>query len=210
MTPRTRLCEEIAAEMEGEFIITDVPSFVQAYMPFEPTDVDVDAFVNSPSGKGIITRDADQFLRFTEFMDAEVGTEKVYFQPLQTIADRISAAEINGRTRNRFNFRLCPESFIASDIPGSNNIIDACITLDDMEATILTATSIAVVFEFKMNREKAFQVSHSLIRTLCHTQYLQNNTQAVSANVQIMNYDARRMFTFGVPLTVSYFLLTRG
>jgi hypothetical protein len=52
--------------MEGECIITDVQDFVQSYMPFEPTDVDVDAFVNSPSGKETITRDADQCLRFTE------------------------------------------------------------------------------------------------------------------------------------------------
>jgi hypothetical protein len=156
--------------MEGEFIITDVPNFIKSYMPFEPTDVDLDAFVNSPSGKETITRDADQCLRFTEPMHADVGTEKTYFRPLQTIADRISSAEINGRTRNRFNFRLCPESFIASDIPGSNNIVDACITFDDTEAIVLTATNIAVVFEFKMNDDKALEVSNSLIQTLCYTQ----------------------------------------
>ncbi|KAF8176470.1 hypothetical protein BJ912DRAFT_1045964 [Pholiota molesta] len=183
-TARTRLHEEIAAEMEGEFIITDVQNFIKSYMPFEPTDVDVDAVVNSPSGKETITRDADQCLRFTEFMDADVGTEKVYFQPLQTIADRISSTEVNGRTRNKFNFQLCPESFIASNTPGQNNMIDACIALDDTEATILTTAGIAVVFEYTMNSNKSFE----------------NNMQAISANVQIMNDDARRMFTFGITI----------
>ncbi|KAF8191342.1 other/FunK1 protein kinase [Pholiota molesta] len=183
-TARTRLHKEIAAEMEGEFIITDVQNFIKSYMPFEPTGVDVDAVVNSPSGKETITRDADQCLRFTELMDSDVGTEKVYFQPLQTIADRINSAEVNGRTRNKFSFQLCPESFIASNIPGQNNMIDACITLDDTEATILTTAGIAVVFEYTMNSNKSFE----------------NNMRAISANTQIMNDDARRMFTFGVTI----------
>ena len=163
----TDLRDEMAIQMEGEFTFTKVANFVEFYMPFEPTDDNVNTFVKSelfPASEEPIMFHTEHGLRFTDFPVApskSVGTENVCFQPLQKIANRISSAEVGSRTRNKFNFQLCPNSPIASDIPGSNNMIDACITSDD---TILTATSIAVVFEFKTNPEKDIDVSPSPIR----------------------------------------------
>jgi hypothetical protein len=142
--------------MEGEFVIIDVANFIRSYMPFEPTDTDVNNFVDSTSVKEAAIMSED---RFADFEDKGVP-EKQYFKGLEEIAAHIK--EVKGRTRNKFNFRLCPESLIASDIPGSNNMIDACITSDN-NADPLTTTGIAVVFEFKKKAVDEIKVSHSLI-----------------------------------------------
>ena len=171
---RTDLRDEMAVQMEGEFSITK--NFVKFYMPFEPTDDDVNAFVQSAVSTAsekptmYYTEQGLRFIDFTVAPGKDVGTEKACFRTLQTIADRISSAKVEGRTRNEFNFRLCPDSPIASDIPGSNNMIDACITSGDTKATILTATGIAVVFEFKTDAEKEIEASRSFIQTLCCAQ----------------------------------------
>jgi len=73
-------------------------------------------------------------------------------------------------------------------------MIDACITSGDTKATILTATDIAVVFEFKTDAEKA---SRSLIQTLCYAQ---------RPKIRLEQHASR----VGQRLTTSCCLLSRG
>ncbi|KAF9481791.1 hypothetical protein BDN70DRAFT_919607 [Pholiota conissans] len=165
---------ELTTEMKGEFVETDVANFVKSYLPFEPTDANVKKIMANEA----IVEDRRIFKEFKDVPSEAMTTENMYFRTLQTIADKISSVQLMRRPLNRFNFRLCPNSQIASGILGSNNKIDTCITPDDSNS--LTAIGIAVAFEFKMNAKE-----------------LSNNAQVVSANVQIMNDDPRCMFTFG-------------
>lgn len=158
--------------------------------------------------QSLMIRNADRQAVFRYFQSIPTprdGTEAVIYQHLEDIADSISNANVTDRSRNELFFRCCPNKHIVSDIDGSNNQIDACISTHRTVQNVprLEAHNIAVVFEFKLNNAPELVVSTNTLTVATmptHEIYIQiqNNQQAVSANVQIMNDDLRRTSAFGV------------
>ncbi|KAH9487289.1 hypothetical protein JR316_0001359 [Psilocybe cubensis] len=123
-------------------------------------------------------------LRFTDYMKrpgSHGSVEKTVFAPLKTIADAVGSYSntCDGRARNNFQYLHCPQTVILSDIGNSTSRIDACFSNGGSD---LHSKYIAVPIE--QNVSAANRDS--------------NNRRVLSANVQIMNDDVRRMFTYGM------------
>ncbi|KAF9486046.1 hypothetical protein BDN70DRAFT_371207 [Pholiota conissans] len=73
----TNLRNEIAVQIEGEFVITDVANFWKSYIPFEPTDDDLESLEDIMSN----TEQRLQFKCFEDTYTHDSITEKAYFQP---------------------------------------------------------------------------------------------------------------------------------
>ncbi|KAL4259871.1 Fungal-type protein kinase domain-containing protein [Pleurotus pulmonarius] len=67
---------------------------------------------------------------------------------------------------------------------GLDNNVDGCFTSESPDSTTLDTYHLACILEYKLDS----------------TQEIENNKQAVSASVQIMNDDVRRMFTYGITI----------
>ncbi|PPQ88974.1 hypothetical protein CVT25_005073 [Psilocybe cyanescens] len=205
----------IAVEMDREFVRLPVDSFMKEYMPFVPSEDVIerviqqlsDASYQSSPGDESSDEESDQEpiyaalragtslmlhhdnrLMFRDFPQPPTqtnGSEKVVYAPLAKIADQISQIQdlIPERQRNEYHYRDVSSKKIQSDIKGSNNKIDACF-MSGAKNSLPATHDIAVVIEQKLVLEQRGG----------------NNRQAVSANVQIMNDDVRRMFTFGITI----------
>ncbi|KAH9479872.1 hypothetical protein JR316_0008468 [Psilocybe cubensis] len=216
----TALRPIIAVEMDREFIKVPIDTFIKAYLPFEPCKATIDRIIECflpDSGSGspvdattssgecdnldideqlqIAVGDGDSlmlrhgghlmFRAFHRPPSTSDGSEKLIYGPLQDIAHHISLIDnlIPGRDRNEYHYRYVSSNMIKSEIDGSNNKIDACFMRGEEFAKPSTH-NIAVVIEQKLLPEQRGG----------------NNRQAVSANVQIMNDDVRRMFTYGITI----------
>ncbi|KAH9487296.1 hypothetical protein JR316_0001366 [Psilocybe cubensis] len=124
-------------------------------------------------------------LRFTNYMmrpgRQSLGNKSVFAQ-LKSIADAVGghSETCDGRVRNDFHYLNCPDAVISSNIGGFKNKIDACFSNGGSD---LNVKNIAVPIE-----QQAWVAS----------KYFTSDRQVVSANVQIMNDDVRRMFTYGM------------
>ncbi|KJA29937.1 hypothetical protein HYPSUDRAFT_247131 [Hypholoma sublateritium FD-334 SS-4] len=174
---------QISEEMDGEFLVYDSGVFMAKYLPFVPTDADIAKCTRGMLESHLMLRQ-DGLLRFKDFVnisDRIDASEKVAYEHLVAIADSIGRYELipEGRSRNRYHYRKFPGATIRSNIAGSNTKIDACIT-SSAEGLPPTTSSIAVPAEYNLHTADRYD----------------NNRKVVSANVQIMNADPRRMFTF--------------
>jgi hypothetical protein len=241
----TKLRDEIALQMDGEFVECPVGTFVAHYLPFEPAESDLNAFIANathaeqppaapsslmPLDGARMTRTSSQgrtpsvipprshhILEFVEgelrFIDYHAvpttsGENKTYSY-LERIMRVISEATVDGRPQNGYHYHACPNATVTSEIPGANKI-DGCI-VSDLFVTAngqvdVKATGIAVAFEYKLesgpnsNLERVTEVRFDPASPLPRfaENHPQNNKQVVSANVQIMNDDVRRMFSYRV------------
>ncbi|KDQ22365.1 hypothetical protein PLEOSDRAFT_1051064, partial [Pleurotus ostreatus PC15] len=184
----SKLRDHIAEQMEGEFSIVSVEAFMSHYLPFEPTEDDVKDMEKSLAEMKLsVLVEVDGELRFHEFLVPPCnanGTETPSYRPLEDISRAIASVPVEGRTRNEFSFRVCPNTVIKSQIAGSDNRVDGCFTSEDPESKTLDTSRLACILEYKLNR----------------LQEVENNKQALSASVQIMNDDVRRMFTYGITI----------
>ncbi|KAJ8507113.1 hypothetical protein ONZ45_g10482 [Pleurotus djamor] len=186
----TELRGEIGIQMNAEFIETDFTTFGSAYLPFEPDESHVDTVMDYIHPM-VLVSDGDHFSKFPEPPVAGVDTEASYFKGLVEIAKAVGEAPPpRGRERNEFEFCHCPTTTITSAIPASNNLIDACIIRKSSESVHVQA--ISCPFEFNIERAQKFEI------------------KITSANIQIMNDDPRRTFTYGITIvsdavTVWYF-----
>ncbi|KAH9476728.1 hypothetical protein JR316_0010643 [Psilocybe cubensis] len=202
-----QLRNQIAREMDGEFITCPVESFMETYLPFVPTEKETQYFVKKllediPTGRGagpyalrsdtdpissVLTGDETNFA-FRAYppkkkMAVLTDNEIAVFKGWEKIAETIGNIDYPGqRNRNKFSYVNVPYKPIDSPNRGSNNKIDAAFVAAFEKNKPLLTTDIAVVMEHKLSE----------------SQKRQNALQAVSANVQIMNDDVRRMFTFGI------------
>ncbi|KAH9487297.1 hypothetical protein JR316_0001367 [Psilocybe cubensis] len=210
-------------QMDNEFVECSVDVFLEHYLPFEPSELAVEVCILRLLGKDPVptsnategypspeqaaralrrstcltplhqpVNDKEQpilsevileettALRFTDYMERpskQEAVEKTLFAPLKSIADAVGgySETCDGRVRNNFQYLNCTERVISSDIGGSNNRIDACFSNGGND---LYTKDIAVPIEQKVS--------------------CANRDLVVSANVQIMNDDVRRMFTYGM------------
>ncbi|KAH9474513.1 hypothetical protein JR316_0012974 [Psilocybe cubensis] len=185
-------------EMDGDFVTCSIDKFMRCYLPFLPLDNDINRCLDEHLiPDNIITRIVDkagqESLLFTEFPDTPVivvgkKNEMQIYSPLADIAKSIGnysfqvPAGEKPRTRNRFNYRNAYNSTIKSDIEGSNHKNDGCFTSDP--DNILSTWGTAVPVEQQVRAK--------------HEDRLDNIEKILSANVQIMNDDVRRMFTYGI------------
>ncbi|PPQ83150.1 hypothetical protein CVT25_005393 [Psilocybe cyanescens] len=184
---------QIAHKMEQEFVLCDLDAFMKEYLPFVPDDAYVRECV---SGKlrscKLVSGTFTSTLRFTKYsppLTTSVSEIETYAD-LKEISDVIGEYVYPGRSRNIFHYQNTPHSAIDSDIDGSTHNVDACFTSDPAPLAHsptklrLNTTSMAVPMVHKLTVQQVYD----------------NNKQIVSANVQIMNDDVRRMFTFGITI----------
>ncbi|KAJ8469357.1 hypothetical protein ONZ45_g16918 [Pleurotus djamor] len=180
----TELRRQIGNQMDTEFIETDFTTFALAYMPFVPEEHYIDNVMKRIRKETM----NDLGSRFRDFLDVPhvgVDTEASYFSGLLKIAEAIGQVPPPpGRERNEFEFRHCPTTQIGSSIPGSNNLIDACIIRKSSAS--LHDQAISCPLEFKIKKTPKLLTK--------------NNLQITSASIQIMNDDPRRMFTYGITI----------
>ncbi|KAF4622215.1 hypothetical protein D9613_009193 [Agrocybe pediades] len=128
--------------------------------------------------------------------------ETTAYLPLENITKAIATAAsgvqefASTRTQN-YVYRHCPSKRIHSDIAGSNNEVDAHEPSAKVKGKVC-ARDIASVLEFRT--KEMGDLSNSA----------DNNVKVVSANVQIMNEDPRRMFSYrftieGYEMSMWYF-----
>ncbi|KAF4581315.1 hypothetical protein EYR40_002903 [Pleurotus pulmonarius] len=184
----TKLRDHIAEQMEGEFSIVSVEGFMSHYLPFEPAEDDVKDMEKTLSEMTLsVLVKEDGIHRFHKFRTPPCtidGQETPSYKPLDDISSAIASVPVEGRTRNKFSFRVCPNTVIKSQIAGSDNKVDGCFTSEDPESKTLDTSRLACILEYKLDS----------------TQENENNKQALSASVQIMNDDVRRMFTYGITI----------
>ncbi|PPQ90042.1 hypothetical protein CVT25_006359 [Psilocybe cyanescens] len=210
-TDLTQLRPTIAKEMDGEFVRCPIDEFLKAYLPFAPDEAETKHFVRTllqdiPSAstvsggqqirsgakpkRSILLGDEELYqLRHYPKLDIKRsthGSEIVAYQAWVDIAQAIGNIQHpqDTRKRNQYTYRNMPSKRIAADIQGSNNKIDAAFIRTCELFEPLRTTDIAVVIEQKLST----------------ADNRKNALQAVSANVQIMNDDIRRMFTFGITI----------
>ncbi|KAH9485701.1 hypothetical protein JR316_0002614 [Psilocybe cubensis] len=108
------------------------------------------------------------------FTTTSNGSQQVACLFLQKIAQYVSSIDnlIPGREHNEYHYRQVSSNTMKSEIDGSTNSLDACLMQGEESATPSTH-NIAVVIE-------------------------PNHRQAILANIQIMNDDIRRMFTYAI------------
>ena len=140
--------------MDREFLIYDTDIFIDKYLPFVPNEADITNCTRNMLESHLMLRGQDGQLRFKYFVDIPNridSSENVAYEPLVAIADSIGQYEITSerRIRNRYHYRNCPNTTIHSQLPGSNNKIDACITSD--KSLPPTTSGIAVPAEYKLN-----------------------------------------------------------
>ncbi|KAF4563844.1 hypothetical protein EYR36_003088 [Pleurotus pulmonarius] len=176
------LRDHIAEQMEKEFSIVSVEEFISHYLPFEPAEDDVKK-VEESLAKTEILVEVHGNLRFRAFPVPPCKIGRTY-RPLDDISRAIASGSVEGRTRNEFSFRVCPNTVIKSQIAGFDNNVDGCFTSEDPESKTLDTSRLACILEYKLDS----------------TQEIENNKQALSASVQIMNDDVRRMFTYGITI----------
>ncbi|KAH9485685.1 hypothetical protein JR316_0002595 [Psilocybe cubensis] len=168
----------IAREMVGEFVECSVIDFIKTYLPFAPNKAQTQCIVQRLLQESPLAGGSPDITAFNGWADIT-----------KAIA---SAAPEVGRQVNQFKYHNMPNKRLASGIRGLNNRIDAGFIRKGGEGCKeLSTTDIAVVIE------------HRPLPKL----YQHNALKAVSANVQIMNDDARRMFTFGITVESSEVIL---
>ncbi|KAG2018747.1 other/FunK1 protein kinase [Coprinopsis cinerea AmutBmut pab1-1] len=132
----------------------------------------------------------------------KVVDEKTVFAAFATIGNAIrSSLKKHGFEINPYPIAMCPDTWLDSDIHGSNFRIDACTTsqlkegeVPDIVGKKLHVTNIIVPMEFKLH-DKDHQ---------------ENRLQITAAANHIMNDDVRRMFIYAISvendkLTVWYY-----
>ncbi|KAH9476609.1 hypothetical protein JR316_0010522 [Psilocybe cubensis] len=196
-------------DSEFKFIRCSVESFMNIYLPFVPNDNETQYFVqqllqdtstgsragNASHSSDVATRPVLSVLTGNEttfaFRDYPLQSKRgrqsnskiTVFRGWEKIAQTIGNIEYPGeRKRNKFSYVNVPNKRIASSNRGYNNKIDAAFVAACDTHKPLQTTDIAVVVGHKV------AASHNR----------QNALHAVSANVQIMNEDVRRMFIFGI------------
>ncbi|KAF9560248.1 hypothetical protein CPC08DRAFT_723418 [Agrocybe pediades] len=199
-----KLRAQIGKEMDQEFVECEFEDFMEAYLPFVPDDDVVDACLARLRKAN--TREGDPILRqinlgtderpnlcecLADFHDPIHTTEAQLFSRLDDIADVIAESMVDER-KYRYQFYDCHSRDILSDIEGSTNQIDACFP------------PVGIDLPESGEREDAADRLHtSLIPVACEWKLRKtpdNKKEVVSANVQIMNADASRMFSFGMTI----------
>ncbi|PPQ88968.1 hypothetical protein CVT25_005067 [Psilocybe cyanescens] len=184
---------QIAHEMEREFVVCELDIFMKEYLPFVPDDACIRECVSGKlRSRKLVSGTFASTLRFTKYESPPTTacSEMATYADLKKISDAIGDYDYPKRTRNEFHYQNTPHSVIDSDILGSTHKVDACFTSDPAPPARsntkfrLNTTAMAVPMEHKLTVQQEYE----------------NNRQIVSANVQIMNDDVRRMFTFGITI----------
>ncbi|KAF9556386.1 hypothetical protein CPC08DRAFT_711279, partial [Agrocybe pediades] len=193
----TEIRKFIADAMDPEVIECQLELFINTYFPFTPSETARDACVQNLIAKDLIKRNERGGLYFPAFrgtVRTRETTENVLFEPLQDIAAAIAKTVVEDRKVN-FEYRPCPDTLIAGDVAGSNNRVDACFERmyyaagkrgKILPSTSLHTSRLAVAMEFKSGYDNAAVVD--------------NRIKVLSANVQIMNDDPARMFSYGITI----------
>ncbi|KAF9537885.1 hypothetical protein CPC08DRAFT_771215 [Agrocybe pediades] len=225
-TPRSRVLDagntkindnrsDILEVMKPEISECSLDRFRDHYAPFKIPEDEVSAIISKLLEKKtkkktsyICTQSAEGKRVFTAFNKPPgPKNEDGKYRPLEDIALAIAEAALevdefaSKRTLNYF-FRCCSRTQLRSDTAGSDHLVDGvfekCCTCGHEEAHTLSRHSkvvqnhansdviqmrnIASVFEFKTKETDANKYD--------------NGKKVVSASVQLMNEDPRRMFSY--------------
>ncbi|TFK28321.1 hypothetical protein FA15DRAFT_691960 [Coprinopsis marcescibilis] len=202
---QTEVRSDIGRYMDSEMIYCKRKEFESHYLPFNPTDDDINgcmehlkdgwtASVMNPTGLKNVWAD------YTRVPSASWSTELAAFKPLKKIIRAIETYKLKGvynevkdRNLSEFRYREVNNTPLKADTFAKHKI-DGCLTTEWDKKIILSETSIAVPMEFKLK-----QVDR-----------LSNRIQLVGDVNHVMTEDPRRMFMYGITIeddrfTVWYF-----
>ncbi|KAF7430412.1 hypothetical protein PC9H_006117 [Pleurotus ostreatus] len=170
--------------IQEEFAICGVEEYLSSYLPFDVNDSDVGNVVQllskTASNSPISTNSVAEFSD-TDFPILDTPTSHEH---LASLAEAIASCMPQGRSRNGFTLCVRPNISLGPPASNSNSKIDGCFTSEGPRVSRLTVSSAACVLMF----------------TLDPTKEVENNIEGVAASIQIMNDDARRMFTYGITI----------
>ncbi|PPQ79050.1 hypothetical protein CVT25_002359 [Psilocybe cyanescens] len=195
-TKITDLINHIGSKMDDEFIICDIDAFMNAYLPFVPSADHLKSCLETNLETTDFMDKSEIFslcaFRDTPVIDEDIvgkRTEMDIYGPLALIDEKIGDFDHPDRERNKFKYCNLPSKTTELTIPGFINTVDACFIIDEAinhaERGISTH-GMAVPIEQRISTT--------------NKDWLHNNEKMLSANVQIMNDDVRRMFTFGITI----------
>ncbi|KAF7430399.1 hypothetical protein PC9H_006104 [Pleurotus ostreatus] len=170
--------------IQEEFAICGVEEYLSSYLPFDVNDSDVDNVVQllskTASNSPISTNPVAEF----SHADLPILDTPTSHEHLASLAEAIASCMPQGRSRNGFTLCVRPNISLGPPASNLNSKIDGCFTSEGPRVSRLTVSSAACVLMF----------------TLDPTKEVENNIEGVAASIQIMNDDARRMFTYGITI----------
>ncbi|PPQ88029.1 hypothetical protein CVT24_010907 [Panaeolus cyanescens] len=145
---QTEIRADIATHNDSEFLGCTADQFERCYLPFKPSEDEVDTCV-----KALERANLFDGRRFTDLRRRGGNNETETFLPLVEITASLRNQRLPGRRLNDFSFESCPNTALKSDMAGGNRRIDACLRESSNTASNekeIHVSDIAVPMEFKV------------------------------------------------------------
>ncbi|KAF8870816.1 hypothetical protein BD779DRAFT_509185 [Infundibulicybe gibba] len=183
--------------MDSEFVVCDLDTFRESYLPFNPSEEDIQSGLRTLHDRGRASFDAQNNLWGKNFTQPSHhnGTETKIFSSLQGIFDALTGCRLGeANAARRCNFVFCshPDRPLSADTPEYNHRIDGSFirlglrSPEDVCTTPgpISMADVGVSVKFKTNK--------------LDKDVYDNRKKILSASNHIINDDIRRMFTFGI------------
>ena len=148
---QTLLRMKIGEEMDTEMVVCDFQTFRQHYLPFDPSEDEVDRALQLLHEKKLMKVKNNKYLWSSFHRPSEcVEVEDVVFKPLEDISQTLqNQFEVHKNRTPKFSYRCHPNANLSSDIPGSNHRIDGSFSFIGTNDKSVVTHSVAVGAEFK-------------------------------------------------------------
>jgi hypothetical protein len=149
---QTLLRMKIGEEMDTEMVVCDFQTFRQHYLPFDPSEDEVDSALQFLHEKELMKVEDNNYLWSSFGRPSKCAeVEDIAFKPLEDISQTLQDHDL-GTNKNRatkFIYRRHPNTNISSDIPGSNHRIDGSFSFMGTNDKSVVTHCVAVPAEFK-------------------------------------------------------------
>ncbi|KAA1475769.1 hypothetical protein DENSPDRAFT_842618 [Dentipellis sp. KUC8613] len=179
--------------MEDEIIEVPYLSFLRDYAPWNPSNEDVEACLTKLSTEKLISK--DRFVDFPGKPSGTVKTEGAAYSSLSNICLAIGKVRVlqQGRTAS-CTLEQKPQHKAVLEIPGSSHKADGFFR--PLDSTV--PKEAGFVAEDTPNADIIANCEWELGCTSVHI--LDNRRKAVSGAMDVMNNDARRLFTYSITI----------
>lgn len=137
----------IAEEMRCEIVVCTVDEFERHYMPFQPTEGDIESCIKELTRKNFIeTKDGQPCWQDDHFSER---LENVRFKALVPICKALQSITILGRNNPTYTLVNKPTRSARASISGGSHIMDGCFYPVDRADHDHDMQEIAVTAEYK-------------------------------------------------------------
>ncbi|KAF8871883.1 hypothetical protein BD779DRAFT_1680038 [Infundibulicybe gibba] len=158
------LRSRIAREMDSEFAVCDLDTFRRSYLPFNPSEEDIQRGLQTLRDRGKAIFDARNNLQWENFMrPSRCGrAETRILNSLQDVFDALTECQLSGTRAScncNFVFRNHPDIPLSADISEYNHRIDGSFiqlnrtSQEDWKAPReISSADVGVSVEFRTNK----------------------------------------------------------